>query len=323
MTRSPHDALFKAAFSHAENAAGLLRGVVEPELAETANWATLSLEPGSFVDEELAARHSDLLYSVELSGHRSFIYVLLEHQSTADPEMAFRVLEYMTRIWVRARQEHPEQARRPILPVVVSHAPGGWAAPIRFHQLFSPEPSRVPGLARHVPAFELLLVDLAHVTNEQIKATAMTAFAQLAIWLLRDARDTMTLERNLETWARTLADAAREEHGLAAIGQLFRYMFLVVEGVHIQIFRDILRSKVPEAEGSVMTIAEQLRREGLVEGERRFLRGLLEDKFGALSSEQSTRIASLSEPELQAARKRLLTADSVEAVLSAPATGGT
>ena len=320
MTSSPHDALFKATFGHPEHAAGLLRSVVAPELAEAADWTTLALEAGSFVDEGLADRHSDLLYSVELAGERAFVYVLLEHQSTVDPDMPVRVLEYMTRIWIRARQDHPARARRPILPVVVSHAPGGWTAATQFHQLFSPEPSRVPGLAKHVPAFELLLVDLAHLTNDQIKTTTMAAFPQLALWLLRDARSGPELLDNLAAWARAFNDAAEQEHGMAALAQLVRYIYLVTDGVQFERFRDMILTQAPRAETAVMTIAEQLREEGhkagLLEGERRVLRGLLERKFGALNDDHVARLQHLDQAAIGFALDRVLTADSIDAVLA-------
>ncbi len=85
LTATPHDALFKAAFSQVELAAEELRCVLPPELLADLDLASLTLESGSFVDEALRERHTDLLYSLELDGRSARIYVLFEHQSSVDP----------------------------------------------------------------------------------------------------------------------------------------------------------------------------------------------------------------------------------------------
>ncbi|MGW5441490.1 Rpn family recombination-promoting nuclease/putative transposase [Nocardia asteroides] len=40
------------------------------------------LQSGSFIDDDLNSRYSDLLYRTRLDGHTAFIYLLIEHQST-------------------------------------------------------------------------------------------------------------------------------------------------------------------------------------------------------------------------------------------------
>ncbi len=103
MTNKPHDAVFKAAFEHPEHAAGLFRSVLPASIVASIAWPSLAREAGSFVDVELADRHSDLLFSVDMQGGRAFLYLLLEHQSANDPDMPLRMLVYQVRIWERHR----------------------------------------------------------------------------------------------------------------------------------------------------------------------------------------------------------------------------
>ncbi len=64
------------------------------------NLQTLKLSPNSYVDEILTAYSSDILYEVEQKdGKRAYLYLLIEHQSSIDPLMPFRVLNYMVQIW--------------------------------------------------------------------------------------------------------------------------------------------------------------------------------------------------------------------------------
>ena len=87
VTSRPHDALFRSAFEHPDDAAGEVRHVLPPGVVEAIDWSTLRLEPGSFIDPELADRHSDLLFSAWIADAPALIYLLLEHQSTPDPRM--------------------------------------------------------------------------------------------------------------------------------------------------------------------------------------------------------------------------------------------
>ena len=67
---NPHDALFRRTFSVAENAAAELKAILPRALVNQVDWQSLRLCGGSFVDGALASLHSDLLYSVTVSGGR-------------------------------------------------------------------------------------------------------------------------------------------------------------------------------------------------------------------------------------------------------------
>lgn len=83
MTRQPHDALVKAALSRRENAAGALRAVLPPALLAELDLASLRLVQGSFVDERLSERLTDLVYEVTLAGRPGLVcFVVYEHQGS-------------------------------------------------------------------------------------------------------------------------------------------------------------------------------------------------------------------------------------------------
>jgi predicted transposase/invertase (TIGR01784 family) len=90
--QTPHDRLFKRVFSNPEEAAGELRHVLPPAVTRLIDWSTLRAVRATFIDDHLAETRSDLLFSVMLGARPAFVYVLLEHQSTCDALMAFRVL---------------------------------------------------------------------------------------------------------------------------------------------------------------------------------------------------------------------------------------
>ncbi len=58
------------------------------------------------------------------------VYILLEHQSTVDRWMLFRLQRYMVRIWDKWLRENREaEGLPPIVPVVLAHAKDGWSKP--------------------------------------------------------------------------------------------------------------------------------------------------------------------------------------------------
>lgn len=76
--------------------------------------STLKLESGSFVEDDLRQYFSDVLYSLKTTAGDGYIHVLVEHQSTADKHMAFRLIRYA----VAAMQRHLEAGHKK-LPLVI------------------------------------------------------------------------------------------------------------------------------------------------------------------------------------------------------------
>jgi flagellar biosynthesis/type III secretory pathway protein FliH len=205
-------------------------------------------------------------------------------------------------------------------------------APESFHELFDPPPASLPGVAALVPNYSLLLVDLAHLSNEDLKTRALAAFPTLALWALRDARNATQLLRNLDHWAATFRLALRTPHGLEAVRQLLRYIALVTDDQQSEEFRAKLSQRIPEAREAIMTYGEKLiqqglqqgleagrqegRQEGLVEGQIQLLEKLLTLKFGALPSAYGSRLHAATEAQLVRYAERTLTAQHLDEVFA-------
>ena len=83
MQPSVHDAFFKEMLSRPEHAASLLQQILPARVAARIQFDSLAPCAGSYVDEALKERHSDLLFSVPINGRPALIYILFEHQSLA------------------------------------------------------------------------------------------------------------------------------------------------------------------------------------------------------------------------------------------------
>lgn len=327
MTKTPHDALLKASFELPSNAAALFRQVLPPELVEAIDWESIQREAGSFIDPELASRHTDLLFSVQLRDRkkddtRLLLYLLVEHQSTNDPEMPLRMLVYLVRIWEAYKKLHGTPLPI-IIPAIVSHAPEGWSAPTSFHAMFEPSPDSIPHVAQLVPSFSFLLTDLVRASNEELRRWELPPFPMTALRYLRDGRHFDQLMENMAEWIGLLERLARgPERNHAALRQLLRYVFLVTGELRFATFRAILFSQIPETEEVAMTAAEELRAEGearglakgRAEGQAKTLEKQMTLKFGVLSTEHALLIDAASEHQLDVYVERILTATSADQV---------
>jgi predicted transposase YdaD len=324
VTASPHDALFKVVSDSPYRAVALVRALLPVTIAKRVAWSTLKVEPGSFHDTTLHGSRTDRLFSVRVAGKKVLVYVLLEHQSTSDPDMPLRMHVYLGRIWDHHKERHPREPLPLVIPIVVSHSPGGWSAPIALWDLLDPHPSTYAGVAELVPRFSFVLLDLSSKSNAEIVALARDAYCVLMLLALRDGRDAPTLLANLPAWQSSAEQLSRTRSGMRALGVLLNYVWNVTDHLHFERFRAKLCALVPTAESAIMTIAEQLRREGRAEGRiegrieanRQMLRKLLAGKFGALTPEHEARIADASLDELERYVERVLAATTIDDVLT-------
>ena len=110
------------------------------------------------------------------------IYILIEHQSTVDPTMGFRVLFYMTHIWDAQRREWesknvPKSKWRfcPILPIVYYTGNRKWNSPLTLEAVMD-----VPAaLSRFTPKFEALILSVKE-TDRSVLTKSGNPFG----WLL-------------------------------------------------------------------------------------------------------------------------------------------
>lgn len=129
---------------------------------------------------------------------------------------------------------------------------------------------------------------------------SLAAFQKLALWLLRDARDSVRLLDSFGTWISTMVELLTGPEGFESFATLTRYMFRVVDPVHRELLRAKIRLLGPRAEEIAMTIAEQLIEEGRQEGREK---GLQEGRQEGL---QEGRQEGLHEGRIASLRKQLM-----------------
>lgn len=93
-TPTPHDATFRQFLTQPDIARDFMEIHLPADLRAICDLSTLKLESGSFVEDDLRQYFSDVLYSLKTTAGDGYIHVLVEHQSTPDKHMAFRLIRY-------------------------------------------------------------------------------------------------------------------------------------------------------------------------------------------------------------------------------------
>ncbi|MBI4879550.1 MAG: Rpn family recombination-promoting nuclease/putative transposase [Planctomycetes bacterium] len=278
--------------------------------------STLQLVPGSFVDETLRETISDLLFTVELMGESTLLYLLFEHQSTPDRTMPLRFLLSEARIWdAWQRENQKERLLPPILPLVLYHGDEPWDVPIRFSEMLRGNAASRQALSPYLPEFRFLLADLSGVTDAEIKArvVAGATFGAVALLLLKNIHAPDLRER-LFGWSDLLRRVLAESTGLRALQTLLQYVYDAggEEMSQADVNEVLSRANAGrEAEETVMTLADKLRMEGREAGARESLLRLLRLRFRVLDSAALARIEGADLPLLERWLDRVLEARTV------------
>ncbi len=271
--------MFRAVVGVPANAASVLASVLPAKITGGLDLGGLRLEPGNFVDEEMRQRHTDLLFSTRLNGDPVLVYVLVEHQSSPDPLMALRVMDYVTRIWWRhldvgAESDDPHQPRRtgpgaaartlpPILPVVVYQGRRRWNTPTSMDGLY--DATSEQALGSFLPRHQFVLQDLTSVEVEELLAAPLTPAARLALAMLRFAPRQEHLAQVLEDFTPDVVELVRTRADqMFAI--IMEYAYQVSDTPPAQV-RQFFEDLGPDAQEAYMsTTLERGRAEGVAEG---------------------------------------------------------
>jgi len=254
LTPMPHDAVFKQFLTNPVTAKDFMQLHLPAWLKDVCDFSTLKLECGSFIEESLRPYYSDVVYSLQTTSGTGYIHVLIEHQSTPDRHMAFRLLRYA----VAAMQRHLDEGHKN-LPLVI---------PVLFYMgKRSPYPYSTnwldlfdnPALAEKLYSKDFPVVDVTVIPDEEIMSHRSVA----ALTLLQKHIHQRELSDMLDKIASLLAQEYMTGQQRAT---LINYLIQAGETADASNFLKQLAHRVPQLEDEMMTIAQQLKQMGIDSG---------------------------------------------------------
>lgn len=253
-----HDAVFRQLLSMPDVARDFITLHLPPDLLSLCDLATLRLESGQFVEENLQVSYGDILWSLMLRHQRRRVYVLIEHQSSADRQMAFRLMHYALSVMQRCRK-----GKKKWLPLVIPilfYQGKGATYPYSLNWL---DTFSTPQLAsRFYGASAFLLVDIGQFSDDEI----MTHRSMALLTLLQKHIRQHSLEQLQERLVTLLLQGYTTEQQLTT---LINYMLQAGQTRNPGQLIATLAARVPAHKETLMTIAEWLREEGRIEGHKK------------------------------------------------------
>ena len=164
-----HDRFFKKSMSYPEIAHEFFKSYLPKEVLEIIDLSTLKQESSSFLSNELGEGVSDILYSVKYGEESGYISILLEHQSTSDRLITYRIQKYMLRLCEehlrkQKGKKNSEKTLPIIYPVILYTGNKKYTAPRSFYELFENE-----GLAKKFFTEPVKVIDVHEIKDEELK----------------------------------------------------------------------------------------------------------------------------------------------------------
>ena len=283
-----HDLFFKETFSYSENVVDFLKSTLPPELAEEIDYSSIVSEKDTYVDSDLSAYFSDMVYSCCLKGENIRLAFLFEHKSSPDYDLAFQLHCYLTNIWKSA--DKLKKPRVPVIPIVLYHGKESWKPGYLSSQF-----KNLPDVAKpFIPDFDYIFIDLSAYSDEDIKQQVFTlASLKIAMLIMKNIFRPEEIEQHLTDFLEIGTLYFQETQGLNFLKAVINYIFEATE-IEDNKLIEAFKSVSEKGKEIAMTTAEKLRHEGRKEGKFDMMLDMIRNaRNNGLSEDMIARIVNL------------------------------
>ena len=187
-----HDKLFKEAL---KNKNEFIKQFVNSELENELTENNLEIYDRKFITNNFTEIESDIIYKVK----NKSVYFIIEHQSTIDKNMSYRMLEYISEVIREHMQYKGSQTEKypNIIPIVINTNSRKWNASTKY----SLNTEKIRGINKSYIEAEYIVVDINNYTNEELynKSTMLSY-----LMLLEKAKTKEEYEKTIEKMINTL-----------------------------------------------------------------------------------------------------------------------
>ena len=161
-------------------------------LSAVTDLENLQLQQRSHIDDMRNESTVDILYKTTIAGHEAYLYLLLEHQSTPDELMAFRMLKYTCDIIAQYLKTTKKKTIPLIYPMVIYHADRPYPYSTEIRDIVDAPRELVDSY--FLKPFQL--IDLGQIEDKELKKHAWAGVMEFALKHIF-ARDIMPYLRDI------------------------------------------------------------------------------------------------------------------------------
>lgn len=275
LRRNHHDQFFRKSFEDPRVAREFLKTWLPSELLLLTDLDSLALQPRSHINALRKETVVDVLFKAKVEKEEAYFYLLLEHQSTADKMMAFRILQYTLNTIDYHLKKYGGQKIPFVYPLVVYNGNRPYHGPTDINDLVD---APKPIVSRYfLKPFQLL--DLNCIDDEIIK---QNTWAGIMLFVLKHI-----FERDMLPFIEDIVSILQKmdtKNGVDYAGIVLQYILQRAELSNKEKFFDLIHENLlSETEENLMTIAQQLINEGelggILKGKLEVARNMLSDGF--------------------------------------------
>jgi predicted transposase/invertase (TIGR01784 family) len=256
---SMHDKFFRKSMQNVKVAKDFFKANLPQNILKRINLETLALAPGSFLDAQLKESISDIVYSVKTQDGLGYLTILVEHQSTPQKMMAFRMIKYVISIM----DMHLRQGSK-TLPLVYPL--------LIYHGKITPYPCTCdlfdlfdnPITAKELMFKPFHLIDLNQVPDEKIKDFGLATIMTLVLKYIFTGEILPAIQLLSKWGAFTAAEQAMLVDYLHA---MIEYILKKAETQgDSEVVTQLLSHEILSERDNIMNIAQQIKEKGKLEG---------------------------------------------------------
>ncbi len=255
MSRTPHDKTFHQLMEERSFFLPFLKTYLPPEIQAKINWDSVRFYRASgkhISGQKQRAHQSDIMYLADFMGEPGIIWLHGEHQSTPDPLLGLRIMQYQ----ISELLNYAKANKSKKLPTIVT---------LIYYQGTKPYPyetTLASYFANPVQGLKYLghpiLIDLPNTPDSELAKHTPIAGVEL---LLKHIR-----HKNIEPHLPTIFEKLKKtDPSLFKI--VLEYLILSSDASQHRL-ENIVRNTLPDYEEDVMTLAKRLKQEGQQQGLR-------------------------------------------------------
>ncbi|KDO02115.1 Rpn family recombination-promoting nuclease/putative transposase [Rickettsia tamurae] len=258
--RPRHDALIRKALENPIVAKEFFEMHLPKEIKAMFSSHSLKMEKESFVEADLKHSISDILFSAKFKDDTGYLWILLEHQSTPDHFMAFRLFKYMTDIAARHLTLNPKSKHLPfVYPLVFYNSTKKYNAPKNIWDLCQHKE-----LMQDIWNKDHQVVNVHDIPDDELKKQAWAGILQ---FFMKHIHERDLLKRWYEI-ADLLPEFAKLNIGIDYLELILTYTLIKIEKSDKIELEKILKSRLNNQQGEKLmtSLAHHWKEEGIQQG---------------------------------------------------------
>ncbi len=253
-----HDAFVRTVMSDMRIAREFFTVHLPDDIKSLINLDHLILQPRSYIDDVRKESTVDMLYKTLMNEEEAYLYLIVEHQSSPDELMPFRMLKYTCNVMDHHIKTSKQKKLPLVYPLVIYHAERTYpystdikdsvAAPREIIERYFLKPFQ--------------LIDLGRIDDQELKQHAWVGVMEFVLKHIF-ARDILPFLQDIAEILRSIACSG----GRDFVSIVLQYALERGELKNKPAFFELINTQISSEVGEkVMTLAEQLRAEGVQQG---------------------------------------------------------